>query len=175
MRRQVCLLMTMGSMASLLPTLGASGQETRTGLEVGAVPAINYDSDEGFGYGATGELYHYGARGLQPYPWTLRPTVFLMTGGRRDITLFFDSSHLVPGWRLDVYGGTSSETTAPIYIGLGYLYCREAGGGGSSAPARPPFGVGWRPLSPSTSRTCSPTGGPSPRAVSQRGRRPSPP
>ena len=58
----------------------ADAQEVEpTGLEVGALPAINFDSDEGFGYGALAQIYDYGDGGLRPYAWTLQPTVFLTT------------------------------------------------------------------------------------------------
>jgi hypothetical protein len=94
-------------------------QGTRTGLEIGLVPAINFDADEGFGYGAIAELYHYGKGGLVPYLWTLQPTVFLTTEGRRDLTVFFDSPHLLPGgWRVDAFLGSEEQIATPYY-GLG--------------------------------------------------------
>ncbi|MDH5589053.1 MAG: BamA/TamA family outer membrane protein [Gemmatimonadota bacterium] len=90
-----------------------------TGLEVGALPALNYDADEGFGYGALAELYQYGDGARGPYLWTLQPTVFLTTGGRRDFTLFFDTPHLLPGgWRMDVFLGSEEQLATPYY-GMG--------------------------------------------------------
>ena len=96
------------------------GAQTRpTGLEFGGVPAINYDADEGFGYGAIVELYHYGDGTRAPYLWTLQPTVFLTTEGRRDFTLFFDAPHALPGrWRLGAYLGSAKQLATPYY-GLG--------------------------------------------------------
>src|SRR5215212_11019482 len=101
------------ALASLLATTLATGlasaQQPRTsasvprspaGWEITGVPALNYDADEGFGYGAILELYDYG-RGVQPYRMTIQPTVFLTTEGRRDVTLFVDAPALLPdGWRL---------------------------------------------------------------------------
>ncbi|NJD21032.1 MAG: hypothetical protein FIA95_17320 [Gemmatimonadetes bacterium] len=99
------------------PALAA--QQARTGLEVGGVPALNFDADEGFGYGVVLELYHYGTAGRAPYVWTLQPTVFLTTEGRRDFTLFFDSPHLLPGgWRVDAFVGSEEQIATPYY-GLG--------------------------------------------------------
>ncbi|MDA1104949.1 MAG: BamA/TamA family outer membrane protein [Gemmatimonadetes bacterium] len=93
--------------------------QTSTGLEVGALPAINFDADEGFGYGALAELYQYGDGTLGPYVWSARPTVFLTTEGRRDFTLFFDAPHVLPkGWRLDVFLGIEEQIATPYY-GLG--------------------------------------------------------
>ena len=85
----------------VLPTSVVLAQEGQgpTGWEPNGLPAINYDSDEGFGYGVLLELYNYGSGGYAPYRFTLQPTVFLTTGGRRDFTLFFDAPHLLPaGW-----------------------------------------------------------------------------
>jgi outer membrane protein assembly factor BamA len=87
-----------------------------TGLEIGAVPAINYDADEGFGYGAIAELYQYGDGARQPYLWTLQPTVFLTTEGRRDLSFFFDGPHvLAEGWRLSAFAGTERQIATPYY------------------------------------------------------------
>jgi outer membrane protein assembly factor BamA len=94
----------------------ASGQSTGRGLEIGGFPAVNYDSDEGYGFGAVAELYHYGDGGVTPYVWTLQPTVFATTEGRRDFTLFFDAPHLLGGgWRLDAWAGSERHIATPYY------------------------------------------------------------
>lgn len=80
-----------------------------------ALPAINFNTDEGFGYGALLEAYNH-APGAQPYRFTLQPTVFLTTKGRRDVTLFFDAPALVGnGWRVDAFVGREQELAAPYY------------------------------------------------------------
>ena len=48
------------------------------GVEVSGLPALNFDADEGFGYGALLALYAY-EPGATTYRWTLQPTVFLTT------------------------------------------------------------------------------------------------
>jgi hypothetical protein len=102
---------------SLAASSGAA-QEPRTGLEIAGIPAINYDADEGLGYGAIVELYSHGA-GVEPYRFTLQPTLFFTTGGRRDLTLFFDAPRLLPGgWRADVYLGSERQLASPYY-GMG--------------------------------------------------------
>ena len=40
-----------------LVTVAAAQEVTPTGLEVGGVPALSFDSDEGFGYGALGHFW----------------------------------------------------------------------------------------------------------------------
>ncbi|MGB1656223.1 MAG: Omp85 family outer membrane protein [Longimicrobiales bacterium] len=100
------------------PSLWAQ-QAARTGLEFGGVPAINFDSDEGFGYGVITEFYQYGDGSRPPYAWTLQPRVFLTTEGRRDVTVFFDAPDLFGGaWRLTAFGGTEKQIATPYY-GLG--------------------------------------------------------
>jgi hypothetical protein len=118
-----------GRLALALPFLGfalplltffpfpAHGQEaaTPTGWEFTGIPALNYDSDEGFGYGAVLALYDYGPGGLLPYRTAFRPTFFFTTEGRRDLTLFFDAPHLVGGWRLDAFVGMEKQIATPYY------------------------------------------------------------
>ena len=88
--------------------------------EFAGVPAINFDSDEGFGYGAVVEVYSYSeADEYDPYVLTLQPTVLFSTEGRRDLTVFFDTPHLLPGgWRLTAFAGTEHHTATPYY-GIG--------------------------------------------------------
>jgi protein-S-isoprenylcysteine O-methyltransferase Ste14 len=87
----------------------------RRAWEWAGVPALNYDADEGFGYGAILELYRYG-HGAHPYRYTIQPTVFLTTGGRRDYTVFFDAPDLLPGeWRVDAFAGSEEQIASPYY------------------------------------------------------------
>ena len=89
-----------------------------TGWDIAGVPALNFDADEGFGYGAILELYNYG-RGIQPYRYTIQPTVFLTTEGRRDYTVFFDAPALLPaGWRFSAFAGNEQQLAQPYY-GIG--------------------------------------------------------
>ncbi len=96
-----------------LPAALAAQTETSR-WEFAGVPSLNYDADEGFGYGAAVELYRH-APGAKPYKFTLQPNVFLTTGGRRDFTLFFDAPQLVPGWRIDAFVGSEQQIASPYY------------------------------------------------------------
>jgi hypothetical protein len=87
----------------------------QTGLEVRGVPAVNFDADEGLGYGVVAALYQYGDGTAEPYLWSLQPTVFLTTGGRRDFTLFFDAPGLVGRWRVDAFVGSQEQIATPWY------------------------------------------------------------
>jgi hypothetical protein len=98
-----------------------------TGLQVAGIPAINFDSDEGFGYGAIVGVYEYGDGGSDPYVWTFQPAVFLTTRGRRDVSLFFDSPRALPGGlRLDVYAARDKHIATPYYgMGNGSVFDRQ--------------------------------------------------
>ena len=125
MRLRMRWVLSAVALVATAPQLDAQGRQT--GLEFGGVPAINFDADEGFGYGAVVELYHYGDGSRAPYLWTLQPTVFLTTEGRQDFTLFFDAPHALPGgWRLDAYLGSERQLATPYY-GLGNAAVYDAG------------------------------------------------
>lgn len=81
-----------------------------------ALPATNFNSDEGFGYGITAQAYQYGDGTLKPYRYTLQPLLFLTTKGRRDVSLFFDAPHLLPNnWRVSSYLGREQQLATPYY------------------------------------------------------------
>jgi outer membrane protein assembly factor BamA len=88
------------------------------GHETIALPVLNFNSDEGVGYGALLQVYDYGA-GVRPYRYTIQPTLEFTTKGRRDFTVFFDAPSVMgSGWRLDAFLGREQELAAPYY-GLG--------------------------------------------------------
>jgi hypothetical protein len=94
--------------------------------EIAALPSLGFDSDEGFGYGAFGEIYRH-REGVRPYVWTLQPNIDLSTRGRRDIVAFFDAPHLLPGgWRFDVFAGSERHLATP-YFGIGNATVHDAG------------------------------------------------
>src|SRR5438132_5617283 len=98
------------------------GQKPR-GVEISGLPALNFDADEGFGYGLILALYAYDASPVS-YKWTLQPTVFLTTQGRRDYTLFFDApSRDDRPWRVTAYAGREQQLSTPYYgIGNASVY-----------------------------------------------------
>ena len=103
---------------SIATATSASGQQKPRGFEISGLPALNFDADEGLGYGVILALYGYEPSNVT-YRWTVQPTVFLTTEGRRDYTLFFDtpSSREHP-WRLTAYVGREQQLATPYY-GLG--------------------------------------------------------
>lgn len=101
-------------------------------LEISGLPALNFDADEGFGYGVIMALYDY-AGNAHPYRYTLQPTLFLTTHGRRDLTLFYDAPSVLPaGWRLSGYLGREQQLSTPYYgIGDNTTYSPSLEQGGS--------------------------------------------
>lgn len=97
------------------PSAWAQVEALPTGRETGLLPALNFDSDEGFGYGVISEIYEYGDGDVRPYLWTIQPTVFLTTEGRRDLTLFVDVPQLSEGWRLSAFLGREKQIATPYY------------------------------------------------------------
>jgi len=98
-----------------LPLFGQEATTTPAGWEVTGIPALNYDSDEGFGYGVVMALFDYGPFGVLPYRTTIQPTLFLTTKGRRELTVFFDAPHLPGNWRLDTFLGWEKQIATPYY------------------------------------------------------------
>ncbi len=112
MRRAVlALLFATASTAASAQT----SQRTPAGHSLVGLPALNFDADEGMGYGALLQYYEYG-EGASPYRYTIQPTVFLTTKGRKDLTVFFDAPHLLPaGWRLSGSAAREQQLATPYY------------------------------------------------------------
>ena len=110
---------SLSSVLLLLATAASSLAAQRpAGVEFSGIPALNFDADEGLGYGAILALYKY-EPGSTTYRWTVQPTVFMTTRGRRDYTLFFDSpSSDTRPWRVTAYAGREQQLAAPYY-GIG--------------------------------------------------------
>ncbi|HEX8941933.1 MAG TPA: BamA/TamA family outer membrane protein [Gemmatimonadaceae bacterium] len=98
--------------------IASQADAQKKSVEVSGLPALNFDADEGFGYGVIVALYGYDASAVS-YRWTVQPTVFLTTEGRRDYTLFFDApARPDHPWRITTFVGREQQLSAPYY-GLG--------------------------------------------------------
>jgi outer membrane protein assembly factor BamA len=120
------------ALAASLPLSSALDAQRPRAVEVSGIPALNFDADEGFGYGAILALYSYDSSRTS-YRWTLQPTVFLTTEGRRDYTLFYDAPSR-PGraWRITAFAGHEQQLAAPYYgIGNTTLYDPSVEQGGT--------------------------------------------
>ncbi len=108
----------LGLVTAMTTAASAQAPEPVTGLDLGGFPAVNFDADEGFGYGVVAGIYQYGDGSRLPYVWGLQPTVFFTTGGRREISAFFDAPALVGRWRVSAFVGDEKRIGTPWY-GLG--------------------------------------------------------
>ncbi|HEY6219494.1 MAG TPA: BamA/TamA family outer membrane protein [Gemmatimonadaceae bacterium] len=113
MRRNLVLTLLIGLTAA---AGGQSTAATQQGWQISGLPALNFNADEGFGYGVIAQAYNYGRGGLTPYQYMIQPLVFLTTKGRRDVSVFFDAPHLLPSdWRLGAYLGREQQLATPYY------------------------------------------------------------
>lgn len=103
----------------LSPALCRAQETTLGRLQFTGLPALNYNSDEGFGYGVVGGVYRYGAAGRDPYLWSFEPTIFFTTGGRREVSAVADAPFVFGGvGRLTLFVGFERDCCQP-YFGLG--------------------------------------------------------
>ena len=97
---------------SMLLCLNAAAQETdivKTGYNFGPLPAIAYDADKGFQYGAILNIYNYGDGSMYPnYGSKTYLEASFFTKGSQLYTLMYDNKTLIPGIRW------SSALTASI-------------------------------------------------------------
>ena len=126
MRLSTVIVIASGAAFALLPAATSAQQrDDRAGTapaariprgwEFSGVPALNFDADEGFGIGAALELYNYGS-GVQPYRFTIQPTILITSEGRRDFTVFFDAPALLRnGWRMTAFAGSEHQLAQPYY------------------------------------------------------------
>jgi hypothetical protein len=118
-KHQVALAALVALLAPrIVPAQQSASRTPAMGWEFVGLPALNFATDEGLGYGVLLEAYNYGS-GVQPYRYTIQPTVFLTTKGRRDFVVFFDAPKLLPHpWRVDALIAREEHLATPYY-GLG--------------------------------------------------------
>lgn len=92
---------TLTVLISLIFVLSAAGQEkkAKTGWRFGgALPAVTYDSNLGFQYGALFEFFNYGEPSIFPEFYDhIYTEVSRFTKGSGVYRLMFESNHLIPG------------------------------------------------------------------------------
>jgi outer membrane protein assembly factor BamA len=102
-------------------TANVKSDKIKTGWNFGALPAIAYDSDIGFKYGALVNLFYYGD-GKQ-YPKYLHSLYFEWnhtTKGSGLSQFTYDSEYLIPGIRLSAEASYLTEQSLDFYGFNGY-------------------------------------------------------
>jgi outer membrane protein assembly factor BamA len=100
-------------------------EKTKSGFNFGAVPAIAYDSDLGFRYGALANFYDYGDGSIYPfYKHSLYVEWSHTTKGSDMKQMKYDSEYLIPGIRLTADARLETEQAMDFYgfNGLNTLY-----------------------------------------------------
>ena len=98
-----------------------AAEKAKTGFSFGAVPAIAYDSDLGFRYGALANFYHYGDGSIYPfYKHSLYVEWSHTTKGSDLKQVKYDSEYLIPGIRVTADARLETEQAMDFYGFNGY-------------------------------------------------------
>ncbi|MEA3443194.1 MAG: BamA/TamA family outer membrane protein [Bacteroidota bacterium] len=103
-------------------------EKIKTGLNVGGLPVVAFDSDFGFQYGALANLYFYGDGSQYPeYRHSLYFEVSRFTKGSGINRFFYDSKYLIPKVRLTLDLSYLTEQALPFFgfNGYGAIYNPE--------------------------------------------------
>lgn len=96
-------------------------EKAKKGFSFGAVPAIAYDSDLGFRYGALANFYHYGDGSIYPfYKHSLYVEWSHTTKGSDLKQIKYDSEYLIPGIRVTADVRLETEQAMDFYGFNGY-------------------------------------------------------
>lgn len=97
---------TLLTIAFVLVTLSAlsaadKDEKVKTGWNFGFVPAVSYNSDLGFQYGISADIFNYGDGSVFPnYKHKFSTEISRYTKGMTRLHLFYDSKYLIPGIRV---------------------------------------------------------------------------
>lgn len=98
-----------------------SQQKIKKGFGFGALPAVSYDSDLGFQYGALVNLYHYGDGSRYPkYDHSLYLELSTYTKGTTIARMRYDSEKLIPKVRTTIDIAYVTDNMADFYGFNGY-------------------------------------------------------
>jgi outer membrane protein assembly factor BamA len=96
-------------------------EKIKTGWTFGAVPAIAYDSDVGFKYGAVVNFFHFGDGSTYPkYRHSLYLEWSRTTKGSGINQVTYDSEYLIPGIRVSAEASLFTEQALDFYGFNGY-------------------------------------------------------
>ena len=117
MKRFFLLLLALGTLS-----MGASAQEKiKTGWNLGPLPAVSYNSDLGFQYGALCDFFYFGDGSTYPtYLHKFNVELSHYTKGETIAHMFYDSKYLLPGLRLTAAVSYLDSAMTPFYGFNGY-------------------------------------------------------
>lgn len=115
-------------MLSALLVTAAYGQEGKTGWNFGALPAISFDTDLGFQYGALVNLFDYGDGTIYPnYYHMFYVEASHYTKGSSIFRIMYDSDFLIKGIRYTVDLSYMPDQTYDFYGFNGYASMYQSG------------------------------------------------
>ena len=124
LKKNILLIFMLLSMVSLLQAQEeekSAAKRIKTGWTFGALPAISYNTDLGFQYGALVNFYYYGDGKTYPkYLHSLYAEVSRYTKGSGINRFFYDSEHLIPGIRITSDLSYLTEKALDFYGFNGY-------------------------------------------------------
>ena len=124
LKKNILLIFMLLSMLSILQAQEeekSAAKRIKTGWTFGALPAISYDTDLGFQYGALVNFYYYGDGKTYPkYLHSLYAEVSRYTKGSGINRFFYDSEHLIPGIRITSDLSYLTEKALDFYGFNGY-------------------------------------------------------
>lgn len=114
MKRTLLTLLLCG-----LTALGASAQkkeQVKTGWNFGPLPAVSYNSDLGFQYGALCDIFYFGDGSTYPtYLHKFNVELSHYTKGETIAHMFYDSKYLLPGLRVTAAISYMDSAMSPFY------------------------------------------------------------
>lgn len=116
--KKLILILILGILPSflLMAQTTEKKEKTKKGFSFGAVPAIAYDSDLGFRYGALANFYDYGDGTIYPfYKHSLYVEWSHTTKGSDLKQLKYDSQYLIPGIRVTADARLETEQAMDFY------------------------------------------------------------
>lgn len=124
LKKNILLIFMLLSMLSILQAQEeekSAAKRIKTGWTFGALPAISYNTDLGFQYGALVNFYYYGDGKTYPkYLHSLYAEVSRYTKGSGINRFFYDSEHLIPGIRITSDLSYLTEKALDFYGFNGY-------------------------------------------------------
>ena len=118
MKRLISAVVALGL---CLTTMAQKSDIVKTGLNFGPLPAVAYDADKGFQYGALLNIYDYGDGTTYPnYRSKLYLETSFFTKGSQLYTISYDNKALIPGVRWSSAFSTAVDKAMDFYGFNGY-------------------------------------------------------
>ena len=134
MKKQLAIVLFIALFVLIVPFKNAKlkAQETKVdtvGWQLGGVlPAIAYDADKGFRYGALANIYDYGDPSVYPfYKHSIYAEWSHTTKGSDLKQLKYDSGYLIPGIRFTGLVRLETEKAMDFYVDTDEHNVREIG------------------------------------------------